>query len=217
MATRTETKKQALEVDKLAIEIRKESALAEKAELEAADLRRESRDHEASANQARIYPFTGAVNSGSVQACVATLAVWSRRNPGDPMTIVFNSPGGSVIDGLALYDAIDDHKRNGHHVTTIARGMVASMGGILLQAGTKRIIGHNASMLIHEISSGWSGKMSELKDETKFLKHLDDRCAEILAERSTLTAKQIKGRAERRDWWLTSSDVLTLGLADEIA
>lgn len=197
--------------------IRKALAEAEVAELEAAEKRREDADHRASANQARVYPFFGAVTSGSVQPCIATLNSWSRRDPGSDLTIVFNSPGGSVIDGLALYDFLDELKANGHRITTVARGMAASMGGVLLQAGDERVIGANAHVLIHEISTGMIGKFSEIEDEIAFCKMLQERLLEILAKRSTLTAKQIKTRWSRKDWWLSAVEAVELGFADRIA
>src|SRR4051812_9725067 len=86
--------------------LRKTLAEAEAAEYEAAEKRREHRDHEASANQARVYPFVGVVSHSSVQSCIAPLGAWSRRDPKSDITIAFNSPGGDVFDGLALYDYI---------------------------------------------------------------------------------------------------------------
>lgn len=198
-------------------QIRKALAEAEVAELDAAEKRREDADHRASANQAKTYPFMGAVTSSSVQPCIATLGSWSRREPGCDITIVFNSPGGSVIDGLALYDFIDELKANGHKITTVARGMAASMGGVLLQAGDDRVIGPNCHVLIHEISTGMIGKFSEIEDEIAFCKMLQERLLEILAKRSTLTAKQIKSKWSRKDWWLSAVEAVELGFADRIA
>jgi ATP-dependent Clp endopeptidase proteolytic subunit ClpP len=197
-------------------QIRKANAEALVAEFEAAEKAREDADHRASANQAKVYPFMGAVSAGSVQPCIATLGSWSRREPGCDITIVFNSPGGNVIDGLALYDFIDELKANGHKITTVARGMAASMGGILLQAGDERIIGANAHILIHEITTAMIGKFSEIEDEVAFCKMLQERLLNILAERSTLTAKQIRTRWLRTDWWIGSEEAVALGFADEI-
>lgn len=144
------------------------------------------------------------------------LGVWARRDIGKPITIIFNSPGGAVIDGLALYDFIDDLKEKGVQVTTIARGMAASMGGVLLQAGNKRIVGKNAHVLIHEVSKGSIGKVSEIEDDIKFAKKLQERLVDILAERSTMTTNQIKNKWKRKDWWLGADECVKFGFADEI-
>ena len=198
-------------------EIRKALAEADVAELEAKEKRREDRDHEASANQAKVYPFFGAVTGGTVQPCIATLGSWSRREPGCGITIVYNSPGGNVLDGLALYDFIEELKAKDHHITTVARGLAASMGAILLQSGHERVVGANSHLLVHEVSSGSHGKLSELDDEREFVNRLQDRCYGILAERSTLTSAKIKTRAKRRDWFLSSTEAVELGFADKIA
>jgi ATP-dependent Clp endopeptidase proteolytic subunit ClpP len=197
-------------------EIRKALAEADVAELEAKEKRREDRDHEASANQAKVYPFFGAVTGGTVQPCIATLGSWSRREPGADLTIVFNSPGGAVIDGLALYDFLSQLKSEGHKIKTVARGMAASMGGVLLQAGDERVIGANAHILVHEITTGMIGKFSEIEDEVLFCKMLQERILSILARRSTLTEKQIRSRWNRRDWWISATSAVEIGLADSI-
>ena len=129
---------------------------------------------------------------------------------------MLNSPGGNVFAGLALYDAITDLKARGHKVTTVARGYAASMGGILLQAGTERVVGANAQVLIHEVSTMDSGKTSELEDNLKFQKKLQDRLLAILAERSTLTKAQIARRWKKTDWWLDADECIEYGIADRI-
>lgn len=179
--------------------IRKVTAEAERHEYEAERTRKDLDVWNASADEARIYHFFGAVDASNVMGAIDVIGNWSRRKINDDrynndkeFTIVFNSPGGSVIHGLALYDFLTELKENGHKLTTITRGMAASMGGILLQAGNERVVGANSHMLIHEISSIGVGKMSELEDEIKFLKRLQDRSLNILAERSNLSKSQIK-------------------------
>lgn len=170
----------------------------------------------AKADESRILSFYGAVNSGSAAAAIQKLADWHRRDPGEPIEMIFNSPGGSVIDGLALFDYIQELRRRGTHVTTITMGMAASMGGILLQAGDVRVASKNSVLLIHEVSSGAGGKVSEIEDELAFMKLLQDKCVNILAERSTLSATQIKHRWIKKDWWIAADEALKLGFVDEI-
>jgi ATP-dependent Clp protease protease subunit len=94
--------------------------------------------------------------------------------------------------------------------------MAASMGGILLQAGSHRVLAPNAYMLIHEVSSLAWGGASELEDEVAFVKRLQDRILDILAERSTMTRQQIARKWKRKDWWLDAPEALRLGFVDEI-
>lgn len=209
-------------------EVSKEEAAKLKAECELIELKskvvdyelrekaREELDFMAGAHQHRIFHFFGAVSKDSASRCLETLAYWSRRDPGCDIRLVFNTPGGSVIDGLALYDELIDLRENGHHITTVARGMSASMGAILLQAGNTRVIGRNAHVLIHQISYGAIGSFGEIEDEVAFAKQLQDRLLDILCERSTLSKRQIKNRWERKNWWLGADDVLKGGFADQV-
>ena len=161
------------------------------------------------------YHFVGTVGRDSVRDAIQELGRWCRRKPETDLTILLNSPGGSVIDGLALYDFLEELKV-GRSVHGVVRGMAASMGAVLLQAGTTRTIGKNAHVLIHEISTGAIGKLSELEDEVEFARKLNDRLSEILAERSTLDAKKIRGKMKSKDWWLQSAQAIDLGFADTI-
>lgn len=202
--------------DKLRTEIRKLAAEAERHEYEATRSKRDLQQWDASADEHRIYNFFGGVDAGNTAACMDVIGNWARQNPDDHFTLIFNSPGGSVIHGLALYDFLDEIKARGASVTTIARGMAASMGGVLLQAGDERIVGRNSHVLIHEVSSLGMGKLSEMEDELKFTKRLQERLLDILAERSTMTKAQIKTKWSRKDWWLDADETVKYGFADRI-
>lgn len=175
----------------------------------------------------RVYRFTSSVDAGSVKACMSTLQSWSRIDPKCPMTVVFSSPGGSIIEGMALFDFLQEMRRQGHRITTIARGYAASMAGILLQAGDWRIMGAESYLLIHEASFGAVGSFGEVEDMVKFVEKIQDRVLNIFAQRSAaadpktatkkLSKAQIKKRWHRKDWWLSSDEALAHGFIDEIA
>lgn len=227
-----EVKKLEAEVARIDVEgeIRRREVNDEKAllELERArvELARTELDHDyakrqhadlvSKASQAAIYTFYGPVTKDSVARCMEELGNWARREPGCNITLIFNSPGGSIIDGLALFDFIQELRVKGHYIETVALGMAASMGGILLQAGDKRVVGKNAMVLIHEASMGTGGKTSEIEDEVAFVKRLQEKLLDILAERSTMTKTSIKRKWMRKDWWLDSEESIKLGFADEI-
>lgn len=207
------TAKEQAEIAKFAAEARLANLTADLRELEIESTRREFADEDVTADAQRIYDFSETVSAKSVQECIDVLTEWRKRSA-DPITVRFTSPGGGVLPGLALYDYLVALRAEGIHITTVALGYAASMAGILLQAGTHRLVGPNAYILIHEVSSGAIGKISELKDETKFADALWKRLSELLAARSTLSALQVRNRADRRDWWLDADDAVELGFAD---
>ena len=202
---------------------RRESARAREAELEVAQAEKEGRLRDALNAEHRVYDFTTEVDSSSAERAMATLSQWRRLDDKVPITIRFSSPGGSVISGLALFDYITDIRDSGIYVTTVVLGYAASMACILLQAGDRRVMGANAHILIHEVSSFQVGKLSELEDATKFSKHLNERLLDILATRSKaskalrpITRATIERRSKRRDWWLASEEAVRFGFADDI-
>jgi ATP-dependent Clp endopeptidase proteolytic subunit ClpP len=197
-------------------EIRKLQLETERTVLELAALRRRERDVVADPSEAHVYTFYSAVDAESVQQCMAELGQWSRRDPGSPITVVFNSPGGSALDGLALFDYLRRLRSTGHLVTTMALGRAASMGAVLLQAGDRRVVGENSFLLIHEVSNHTTGKVSEMEDGVEFTRRLQKRLLAILAGRSTLTEQQIARRWTRNEWWLDAGEAVALGLADEV-
>lgn len=197
-------------------DLRKAVADADRAEIELAEARR--RDADALADPARrlVYTFYAEVDDESVRTAMNTLGAWSRREPGAPITVVLNSPGGRVLDGLALYDFLHHLRSLGHYLRIEVLGRAASMGGVLLQAGDDRVIGANAFLLVHEVSGGVEGKSSELTDRVEFYELMEKRLLAILASRSSLTERQIKAKWNRKDWWLTADEAVALGFADTI-
>lgn len=163
----------------------------------------------------RVYSFWRPVTRDTVLQCVDLIGTWVNESP-DDIHIIFNTPGGQVTHGLALYDYMQEIRSMGVKVITSTVGMAASMGGVLLQAGDERYMGANAFLLIHEVSSSSGGKVSEQEEELAFIKRLQDKCVNILAERSTLDAAAIKRRWKKTDWWLTADEALALGFVDAI-
>tara|TARA_R110000824_G_scaffold274468_1_gene463171 strand:+ start:449 stop:1180 length:732 start_codon:yes stop_codon:yes gene_type:complete len=225
------------EITKILAEAAKLDAERVKAEAETkriiSDLERHSLNHrlvtlevEAKEKEARreaaldeenmVYRFNTTVDKTHVHQCMYKLTQWSRRHPKCAMEIVFSSGGGSIIDGFELFDFIQELRSRGHSVTTGSLGMAASMAGILLQAGERRWMGHQAWMMIHRAAFGVIGKTFVIEDEVAWIKRIEDRILEIFAKRSHLTRLKIKRNWDRKDWWISSDEALELGLIDEI-
>lgn len=128
--------------------------------------------------------------------------------------LFINSPGGSVIDGLAIYDVMNWVDAD---VATYAMGMAASMGSILLSSGEKgkRYSLPHSRVMIHQVSSGAQGQYADLEIAVRETKKYQDELYKILAENTGKSFEQIFTDADR-DCWFTSKEALEYGLIDEI-
>lgn len=166
-----------------------------------------------------VYRFVTGVSGSSVYACKDWLKTMQKHSPEQELRIEFNSGGGSVLDGLELFDAIREASAAGHHITTYIGGVAASMAGILAQAGDTRQIGAHSWLHAHEVSTGASGKSSDLKDTAELADRLTRQAADIYAERSTnpkMTSDKVFKMLERQEVWLTPEEALKHGFVDEI-
>jgi len=164
----------------------------------------------------RIYRFSTNVNSSSVGACMEQLTEWHRLYPGETIEVIFNSGGGSVIDGFELFDFLVDLGNNGHEVITGCTGMAASMAGILVQAGTQRWMSRESWYMIHRAAFGAMGKTFDIEDTVEWIKRIEARILQIFVGRSNIPLNTLKRKWERKDWWIDSDEALELGLVDEI-
>ncbi len=163
----------------------------------------------------RTVRFYNGVDHVSIDAACKQLD-WLTSLSKDPITIELHSPGGSVIDGLYLYDKIQALKDKGIEVTVSAYGMAASMGGILLQAGNKRQMSRNCELLIHEIRGGMQGTSSTIRDQVQFWDRLEHKLLTILSERSNMSIDEVRAKWDHRDWWMDAKTALEHGFIDEI-
>ena len=216
-------------------EARKFNAEASEAEHRAAiallEREKAERDHQRAVHaddySDHTYRLLSGIDETSVHKCIRQLDAWHRADPESKMTIVFDSPGGSVVPGFHLFDHILGLRAEGHEINTVTRGYAASMGGILLMAGEWRTMGPNATLMIHEVSFGASGKIGDVEDTTEFAKLLWGRALDIFADRCAsasddtatkrLSRRSIETRSRRTNWWIRAVDALSYGLVDEIA
>lgn len=205
-----------LKAELLREEIRRTRFEADQEELKLAELRDKERDRQVRGGLQRRLPIDGPIGGMNTAAWIDALEHWEYRDPGEPVLVTIDSPGGSVMDGIAIFDTILRLRRKGHHVTTRGRGMIASMAAILMQSGSERVMDENAQFMLHEISFRTGGKVSEMEDDVEFAKTLEKRMLAILAERSTMTPSQIARRWKKKDWWMSAQEALELGFIDKV-
>ncbi len=162
------------------------------------------------------FSFNSGVSEKEVEHFYVRLISFAKRNPGSPISVSITTPGGSVFDGLHLYDTLRNLSSQGHAVTTVASGFAASMGAVLLQAGDHRVIGSESLLMIHEVSSFAIGKAGEIKRESEFLEKVTRQFCQIMARRSSLTPEEIFENIQSKDWWLWPDEALELGFVDEV-
>jgi ATP-dependent Clp protease protease subunit len=182
---------------------------------------REEQDELAKDTHHHVYVFDKDVSDESVKTCIRQLTTWTRQNENAVIELQINSPGGSIFAGLALVDFIRRLQSKGHTINTVAFGMAASMGGVLLQVGDTRTMGKNAILLIHQGSLGAIGSVGEVEDRMKLMDLFHERILDIFEERSRpvnpkTTKAFIKKNWDRKDWWLTADKALELGFVDEV-
>lgn len=198
---------------------REAKAKAKTAELALAAKKRDEKLLLASNDRNHVLHFEHSVRD--TQLIREKLDAWHRQDKDADWTIVMNSPGGSVIDGMALFDQLTAHSKRGggtHELTIVVRGMAASMGGILLQAADVRVCGPEAYILIHKVSTMTGGSLDDIEDEVAFLKMMTSRVENLFVNRSggKLSKRMLRQKWARKDWWLSSADALKFGVVDSI-
>ncbi len=144
----------------------------------------------------------------------AQLLFLESTDPDKDISIYFNTPGGSVHAGLGIYDTMQYIKPE---INTICTGMAASMGAVLLTAGSKgrRSALPHSRIMIHQPMGGAQGQASDIEITAREIKKLKFELYEILAKHSGNTIKKIEKDSDR-DFWMTSKEALEYGMIDEI-
>lgn len=144
----------------------------------------------------------------------AQLLYLDSAEPGKDIQIYFNTPGGSVHAGLGIYDTM---QYISCEVATICTGMAASMGAVLLTAGTKgkRSALKHSRIMIHQPMGGIQGPAADLEITTREILKLRDELYEIIAKHSGTTVKKVEKDSDR-DFWMTSYEAKEYGMIDEV-
>ena len=143
------------------------------------------------------------------------LLLLAAEDPRRDITLYINSPGGSVTAGMALYDMMRFVPCD---VATVAMGFAASMGQVLLCAGTpgKRYALPNARIVMHQPLGGIGGSASDIQIQADNLLYTKRRLAEIIAQHTGQPLEQIQADSDR-DRWFTAQEALDYGFVDHLA
>ncbi|NOY00166.1 MAG: ATP-dependent Clp protease proteolytic subunit [Verrucomicrobia bacterium] len=145
---------------------------------------------------------------------IAQMLYLQMQDPNKDINIYINSPGGSVTAGLAIYDTMQFVTCN---VNTYCMGMAASMGAVLLLAGTKgnRFALPNSHVMIHQVSGGAQGTASDVERTVEFMYNLKKRLNEIIAKHTGKTIKQVEDDADR-DYYMSAQEACDYGIVDKV-
>ena len=144
----------------------------------------------------------------------AQLLFLESADPSKDIQIYFNTPGGSVHAGLGIYDTMQIISPE---IATICTGMAASMGAVLLTAGTKskRSALKHSRVMIHQPMGGASGQASDIEITAREIMKLKKELYDIIAIHSGKTYSQVEKDADR-DYWMTSTEAKEYGMIDEV-
>jgi len=154
------------------------------------------------------------VNDYVANVIQAQLLFLESTDPKRDVQMFINSPGGSVIAGLGIYDTMQYVTPD---VGTICTGLAASMGAVLLAAGAKgkRTCLHHSRVMIHQPLGGMQGQVSDMEISYKLIKEMQKELYDILAHHTGQTYETIEKDCDR-DNWMRAPDAKTYGLVDEV-
>lgn len=162
----------------------------------------------------RVIFLVGPVNDMTANLVVAQLLFLEAENPDKDISFYINSPGGSVTAGMAIYDTMQFIKPD---VSTLCIGQAASMGSLLLAAGTKgkRFCLPNSRVMIHQPLGGFQGQASDIEIHAKEILYLRGRLNQILAKHTGQPTETIE-RDTDRDNFMSAEQSVSYGLVDKV-
>lgn len=162
----------------------------------------------------RIIFIGSEINPDVSNIVTGQLLFLNTQDPESDITIYLNTPGGSVYDGLAIYDTMQYIDND---IQTVCTGMAASMGSILLCGGTKgkRFALPHSRVLIHQPMGGMQGQASDMEIECREILKLKDELYQILSDNSGQSIERIRQDADR-DYWMTAKEAVEYGMIDDI-
>ena len=162
----------------------------------------------------RIIWLGSEVRDDNSNEIAAKLLLLAADDPKKDIYLYINSPGGSITAGMAIYDTMQYVPND---IVTVGIGMAASMGQLLLTAGTKgkRYITPNARVLLHQPHGGFGGTASDIQTQAQLILDMKKRLAEITAAQTGKSVEQINADGDR-DRWFNAQEALEYGFVDHI-
>ena len=162
----------------------------------------------------RIIFLGDEVNDQTANIVVAQLLHLAYEDPKADISLYINSPGGSVYDGMAIYDTMNFIAPD---VATYGIGLQASMGAFLLSSGAKgkRFALPHAKVMIHQPSSGTRGKVTDMEIDLRESLGVKEMLAKILAKNTGQKLTKVKTDMER-DYWMSPEEAKSYGLVDQV-
>lgn len=167
----------------------------------------------------RTIILEGEINQKQASTIVAMLDYLNCKDNTQPIKMIINSPGGDIAAGLAIYDMMRRVSKLGSPVYTMCVGMAASMGAVLLSAGTKRLATENSTIMIHQAlqntHDGYN-TIFEQRERLEILEKYNQKCVEILAKNSHKTVEEIEKVTYKKDVYMFAKEAKEFGLIDEV-
>jgi ATP-dependent Clp protease protease subunit len=162
----------------------------------------------------RIIWLGSEVRDDNANEICAKILLLAAEDSEKDIFLYVNSPGGSITAGMAIYDTMQFVPND---IVTVGIGMAASMGQLLLTAGTKgkRYITPNARVLLHQPHGGFGGTSSDIQTQAQLITSMKNRLAEITAAQTGKSVEQINADGDR-DRWFTAQEALEYGFVDHI-
>lgn len=162
----------------------------------------------------RVVFLVGPIDDQVANLVIAQMLFLESENPEKDIQLYINSPGGMVTAGLAIYDTMQFIRPD---VSTLCIGQAASMGAVLLAAGTagKRLLLPNSRVMIHQPLGGFRGQATDIEIHAREMLRVKQRLNEILARHTRKEIKQVEQDTER-DNFMTADEACTYGLADKL-
>lgn len=161
----------------------------------------------------RIIYCNGEVNGDNAISIITQLRYLATKSDKD-IYMFINSPGGSVSDGLAIYDVMNEIPCD---VVTIANGMAASMGSFILAAGAKgkRYVTPSAEVMIHQPLGGVQGQATDISLVADHIQKIKTKLATIMAKNCGKELSKVTNDMER-DYWMSGHQAKEYGIADHV-
>lgn len=162
----------------------------------------------------RIIFLTGQVHDDMANLIVAQLLHLESEDPDKDISIYINSPGGSVTAGMAIYDTMQYIRPE---INTICIGQAASMGALLLTAGTKgkRFALENARVMIHQPLGGYQGQATDIEIHAKEILKMRERLNQIISDATGKSLKDVEKDTDR-DYFMSADEAKKYGLVDTV-